>query len=259
MRFSLLQTGVEAGAFQTVNLGCGIWLDLKVCQLENITTWNLKTWNLKSWNLNWGLSQRLDGDLNRRAARCHGPDGSGRLARRERPQVSAPGRCSQVVARGDRWKRMRGRFKVVEQDPGNLDFQWHTQCCQSCAGQLVLILIFHFWGQDYIWVFVDSLTVKSIFATDLLVRAWKNEPLENFAGLIFFQSHPMMQIRKTWDWSFWSGSKDNHLNLIGCLLLVPPRMRTRKCCSLFGFRLFVLPLLPRLCRQGQEDWVSPSL
>ena len=104
-----------------------------------------------------------------------------------------------------------------------------------------------------------SPTVKSIFATDLLVRACKNEPLKNLAGLIFFQSHPMMQIRKTWDWSFWSGSKDNHLNLIGCLLLVPPRMRTRKCCSLFGFRLFVLPLLPRLCRQGQEDWVSPSL
>ena len=92
---------------------------------------------------------------------------------------------------------------------------------------------------------------------------WQADKVEgtvgNLAGLIFFQSHPMMQIRKTWDWSFWSGYKDNHLNLIGCLLLVPPRMRTRKCCSLFGFRLFVLPLLPRLCRQGQEDWVSPSL
>ena len=183
-------------------------------------------------------------------------------AGRERRQVAdarLAGWQAGRLARGDRWKRMRGRFKVVEQDPGNLDFQWHTQCCQSCSRQFVLFLIFHFWGQDYIWVFVDSLTVKSIFATDLLVRACKNEPLENFAGLIFFQSHPMMQIRKTWDWSFWSGSKDNHLNLIGCLLLVPPRMRTRKCCSLFGFRLFVLPLLPRLCRQGQEDWVSPSL
>ena len=55
MSFSLLQTGAEGGAFQTVNLGCGIWLDLKVCQLENITTWNLKTWNLKSWNLNLKL------------------------------------------------------------------------------------------------------------------------------------------------------------------------------------------------------------
>ena len=88
MRFSLLQTGVEAGAFQTVNLGCGIWLDLKVCQLENITTWNLKTWNLKSWNLNWGLSQRLDGDLNRRLVPQVGAMARTGPAGRERPQVA---------------------------------------------------------------------------------------------------------------------------------------------------------------------------
>ena len=90
MSFSLLQTGVEAGAFQTVNLGCGIWLDLKVCQLENITTWNLKTWNLKSWNLNLKLKKlklklrsesaawwRLEPQVGA-ASWCHGPDGSGR-------------------------------------------------------------------------------------------------------------------------------------------------------------------------------------
>ena len=63
------------------------------------------------------------------------------------------------LARGDRWKRMRGRFKVVEQDPGNLDFQWHTQCCQSCA-----------------------------FASDLLVRAYWEQTTWNLIG--WTPSHP---------------------------------------------------------------------
>ena len=92
------------------------------------------------------------------------------------------------LARGDRWKRMRGRFKVVEQDPGNLDFQWHTQCCQSCAGQLVLFLIFHFWGQDYIWVCVDSPTVPSTFASDLLIRVYWEQTTWNLIG--WSPSHP---------------------------------------------------------------------
>ena len=166
MRFSLLQTGVEAGAFQTVNLGCGIWLDLKVCQLENITTWNLKTWNLKSWNLNLKLKKlklklrsesaawwRLEPQVGA-ASWCHGPDGSGREG------AAAGCRCAAGrLARGDRWKRMRGRFKVVEQDPGNLDFQWHTQCCQSCA-----------------------------FASDLLVRAYWEQTTWNLIG--WTPSHP---------------------------------------------------------------------
>ena len=33
------------------------------------------------------------------------------------------GRQAGSLARGDRWKRMRGHFKVVEQVPGHLDFQ----------------------------------------------------------------------------------------------------------------------------------------
>ena len=47
-------------------------------------------------------------------------------AGRERQQVAdarLAGWQAGRLARGDRWKRMRGRFKVVEQDPGNLDFQ----------------------------------------------------------------------------------------------------------------------------------------
>ena len=83
-------------------------------------------------------------------------------AGRERRQVAdarLAGWQAGRLARGDRWKRMRGRFKVVEQDPGNLDFQWHTQCCQSCA-----------------------------FASDLLVRAYWEQTTWNLIG--WTPSHP---------------------------------------------------------------------
>ena len=150
------------------------------------------------------------------------------------------------LARGDRWKRMRGRFKVVEQDPGNLDFQWHTQCCQSCA-----------------------------FASDLLVRAYWEQTTWNLIG--WTPSHPTNG----------AGEDRCRLFVVGrrfCLFLLSllwPAVRSKR----IGIRgahfrqgvsapsnlelvrkgfllrfdwLFFFPRLPCLCRQGQEDWVSPS-
>ena len=112
-------------------------------------------------------------------------------AGRERQQVAdarLAGWQAGRLARGNRWKRMRGHFKVVEQVPGNLDFQWHTQCCQGCSGQLVLFLIFHFLGQDCIWVCVDSPTVPSTFASDLLIRVYWERTTWNLIG--WSPSHP---------------------------------------------------------------------